>query len=202
MFKALLYKLAYPLFAKEVEAYHRLNNAILGINRWCASDAKANLITTQLIKVRDDKIGHSDHTFRERLRTIDKPTGVVTRISVPESRPLTSNPEPLRSGVREQFLEESTWGGGHAPTFGCSTGVVSDSRTTSVTQARNEPSKRYERPEGSKEFCLSHAIQQAQQAAIAIANDNPFRKDCGSHEAAWSGSDDSCSSSSASSSGD
>lgn len=135
MFKDLLYKLAYPLFAKEVEAYHRLNNAILGINRWCASDPKANLITTQLIKVRDDKIGHSDHTFRERLRAIDKPTVVVTRVSVPE----------------------------------CRSGGVKD--------------------------------YQASMAA-AIADDDNFRKGCGSHEAAWSGSDDSCSSSSASSSGD
>lgn len=154
MFKALLYKLAYPLFAKEVEAYHRLNNALLGIHRWCASDEKANLISTHLLKVRDDKVCHSDHTFRERLRAIDKPTVVVT----------------------------------------------TDGRTTSVTQARSQPPKPYERPEGSKEFSIALAIQQAQQAATAIANDDNFRKDCSSHEAAWSGSDDSCSSSSGSSS--
>lgn len=139
MFKALLYKLAYPLFAKEVEAYHRLNNAILGINRWCASDAKANLITTQLIKVRDDKIGHSDHSFRERLRALDKPA------------------------------------------------VASDR-------------KPYSRPDGTPVT----SYDAAHQASIAttIADDDNFRKDCGSksHEAAWSGSDDSCSSSSDSSS--
>jgi len=94
MFKALLYKLAYPLFAKEVEAYFRLNNAILGIYGWCASDAKANLITTHLLKVRDNEIYHSDHSFRERLRALDKPAVIVTRISVPESRPLTSDRKP------------------------------------------------------------------------------------------------------------
>lgn len=94
MFKDLLYKLAYPLFAKEVEAYHRLNNAILGINRWCASDPKANLITTHLLKVRDGLVNHSDHSFRERLRALDKPTVTVTRVSVPENRPLTSDRKP------------------------------------------------------------------------------------------------------------
>lgn len=135
MFKALLYKLAYPLFAKEVEAYHRLNNALLGIHRWCASDEKANLISTHLLKVRDDKVCHSDHTFRERLRAIDKHKVVVTRVSLPESRPLTSNPETPRTGVREQFLEESTWGGHHEPNFGCSTGVVSDDSCSSSSSS-------------------------------------------------------------------
>lgn len=151
MFKALLYKLAYPLFAKEVEAYYRLNNAILGINRWCASDAKANLITTQLIKVRDDKIGHSDHSFRERLRALDKPAVTVTRISVPESRPLTSDRKP------------------------------------------------YSRPDGTP----ITSYDAAHQASMAADAEDNFRKGCGSHEAVWSGSDDSCSSSaSSSSSGD
>lgn len=78
MLKALLYKLAYPLFAKEVEAYHRLNNAILGINRWCASDYKANVISTHLLQVRDDLVTHHDDSFRERLRAIDKLKVAVT----------------------------------------------------------------------------------------------------------------------------
>lgn len=150
MFKSLLYKLAYPLFAKEVEAYHRLNNAILGINRWCASDPKTDLITTQLIKVRDDKIGHSDHSFRERLRALDKPTVVVT----------------------------------------------TDGRTTSVTQATRKP---YSRPDETK-VTSGYAYTPQNSMAAAIADDDNFRKGCGSHEAAWSGSDDSCSSSSGSSS--
>lgn len=155
MFKALLYKLAYPLFAKEVEAYHRLNNAILGINRWCASDAKADLITTQLIKVRDDKIGHSDHSFRERLRAIDKPTVTSDRkpYSRPDGTPVTSDRKP------------------------------------------------YTRPDGTPITSCDAAHQGSM--APAIADDDNFRKTCGSHEAVWSGSDDSCSSSaSSSSSGD
>ena len=152
MFKAFLYKLAYPLFAKEVEAYHRLNNAILGINRWCASDPKANVISTHLLQVRDDLVIHSDHSFRERLRAIDKPTVTVTRISVPESRPLTPDRKP------------------------------------------------YSRPDGTPVTSYNAAHQTSM--AAAIADDDNFRKDCGSksHEAVWSGSDDSCSSSSSSSS--
>jgi hypothetical protein len=152
MFKALLYKLAYPLFAKEVEAYHRLNNAILGIHRWCASDAKANLITTHLLEVRDNEIYHFDDTFRERLRAIDKPTVTSDRkpYTRPDGTPVTSDRKP------------------------------------------------YTRPDGTK-VTSGDAAHQGSMAA-AIADDDNFRKGCGSHEAAWSGSDDSCSSSSSSSS--
>lgn len=152
MFKALLYKLAYPLFAKEVEAYFRLNNAILGIYGWCASDPKAKLITTHLLKVRDNEIYHFDDTFRERLRALDKPAVIVTRISVPESRPLISDRKP------------------------------------------------YSRPDGTPVTSYDAAHQASMATALALADDDNFRKGCGSHEAAWSGSGDSCSSSSGSSS--
>ena len=97
MFKNLLYKLAYPLFAKEVEAYHRFNNAITDIHRWCASDDKADLITSHLLLVRDDKVAHCPRIFRERLRALDmKQPVVVTRVSTPESRSQkVSTPEAI-----------------------------------------------------------------------------------------------------------
>jgi hypothetical protein len=111
MLKALLYRLAYPLFAVELAKYDRLNNAVLGIHRWCAADPKADLITSHLLKVREGEITHWDNTFREQLRLLDKPV-VVTRISNPESRqPLTSNPTPSSNVYKKHLNEDDTWGG-------------------------------------------------------------------------------------------
>lgn len=140
MFRELLYKLAYPLFAKEVEAYHRLNNAILGINRWCASDYKASVISTHLLQVRDDLVTHHDDAFRERLRAIDKPV-TVTRVSNPESRqPVASNPAPSSNTSQRHWQEDNTWANYPKPSFGCSSDLNSSSSSSSDSSSSSSSS--------------------------------------------------------------
>lgn len=56
-----------------MEELQRYRNTVYGIHRWCASNKVANLITTQIMEVAKDNIGHDDHTFREKLNNLPKP---------------------------------------------------------------------------------------------------------------------------------